>query len=202
MASPAGNDATDRSHDGASGHGKRSSPLGELSLDRLRSLSADPTREVLLGGLLAPGVVLVQIVGFYVLLLIRWAVGAHGAPPSHRWRYGALIAIPYTAIVLLTAILASLSLNLSVAALELDLAFRASLAWALLVLPVAAGLGAARFHARATPAMGRRHHRRRLWTLAARDFAARRGFLLGRSGTRGGTRAGIRPQRQVERVAA
>jgi hypothetical protein len=46
-------------------------------------------------------------------------------------------------IVLLTAILASLSVSLSVAGLDLDLAFRASLAWALLVLPVAAGLGAA-----------------------------------------------------------
>jgi hypothetical protein len=79
MASPAG-DSDDRSHDGASGPSKRSSLLGEFSLDRLRSLSADPTREALLGGLLAVGVVLVQIVGFYVLLLIRWAVGAGDAP--------------------------------------------------------------------------------------------------------------------------
>jgi hypothetical protein len=54
-----------------------------------------------------------------------------------------LIAVPYTLIVLLTAILASLSMSLSVAALDLDVAFRASLAWALLILPVAAGLGAA-----------------------------------------------------------
>ena len=46
-------------------------------------------------------------------------------------------------IVLLTAILVSLSMSLSVAALNLDVAFRASLAWALLILPVAAGLGAA-----------------------------------------------------------
>ena len=76
-------------------------------------------------------------------LLLGGAVAAHGAPPSHRWRYGALIAIPYTIIVLLTAILASLSVSLSAAALELNLVFRASLAWALLVLPVAAGLGAA-----------------------------------------------------------
>lgn len=76
-------------------------------------------------------------------LLLGGAVAAHGAPPSHRWRYGALIAIPYTIIVLLTAILASLSVSLSAAVLELNLVFRASLAWALLVLPVAAGLGAA-----------------------------------------------------------
>jgi len=73
----------------------------------------------------------------------RGAVAAHGAPSSHRWRFGALIAVPYTVIVLLTAILASLSMNLSVAALDLDVAFRASLAWALLILPVAAGFGAA-----------------------------------------------------------
>jgi hypothetical protein len=76
-------------------------------------------------------------------LVLGGAVAAHGAPPSYRWRYGALIAIPYTAIVLLTAILASLSVSLSVAGLDLDLAFRASLAWALLVFPGAAGLGAA-----------------------------------------------------------
>jgi outer membrane biosynthesis protein TonB len=76
-------------------------------------------------------------------LVVGGAVAAHGAPPPHRWRYGALIAIPYTTIVLLTAILARLSVHLSVAALELDLAFGASLAWTLLVMPVAAGLGAA-----------------------------------------------------------
>ena len=76
-------------------------------------------------------------------LVLGGAVAAHGAPSSHRWRFGALIAVPYTVIVLLTAILASLSMNLSVAALDLDVAFRASLAWALLILPVAAGLGAA-----------------------------------------------------------
>ena len=76
-------------------------------------------------------------------LVLGGAVAAHGAQSSHRWHFGALIAVPYTVIVLLTAILASLSLNLSVAALDLDVAFRASLVWALLVLPVAAGLGAA-----------------------------------------------------------
>jgi hypothetical protein len=76
-------------------------------------------------------------------LLLGGVVSAHGAPPSHRWRYGALIAIPYTIIVLLTTILARLSVSLSAAALKLDLAFGASIAWTLLVLPVAAGLGAA-----------------------------------------------------------
>ena len=45
--------------------------------------------------------------------------------------------------MLLTTILASLSVSLSAAALKLDLVFGASIAWALLVLPVAAGLGAA-----------------------------------------------------------
>jgi hypothetical protein len=76
-------------------------------------------------------------------LLLGGAFAAHGAPPSHRWRYGALIAIPYSAIVLLTTILASLSVNLSAGAFKLDLVFGASIAWGLLVLPVAAGLGAA-----------------------------------------------------------
>src|SRR5918995_3907326 len=76
-------------------------------------------------------------------LVLGGAVAAHGAPSSHRWSFGALIAVPYTVIVLLTAILASLSMKLSVAALDLDVAFRASLAWSLLILPVAAGLGAA-----------------------------------------------------------
>jgi len=76
-------------------------------------------------------------------LVLGGAVAAHGAPASHRWRIGALVAVPYTVIVLLTAILVSLSMSLSVAALNLDVAFRASLAWALLILPVAAGLGAA-----------------------------------------------------------
>jgi hypothetical protein len=72
----------DQSLDGASGPGNRSSPLGDLSVDRIRSLSAEPTREAILGGLLAVGVALVQIVGLYVLLLIRWAVGASDAPGS------------------------------------------------------------------------------------------------------------------------
>jgi hypothetical protein len=76
-------------------------------------------------------------------LVLGGAVAAHGAPSSHRWRFGALIAVPYTVIVLLTAILVRLSLSLSVAALDLDVAFGASLVWALLILPVAAGLGAA-----------------------------------------------------------
>jgi len=77
-------------------------------------------------------------------LILGGAVAAHGTTPSHRWRYGALIAIPYSVIVLLTAILARLSVSLSAAeALKLDLVFGASIVWALLVLPVAAGLGAA-----------------------------------------------------------
>jgi hypothetical protein len=84
MESSAG-DSDDRSHDGASGPGKRSSPLGELSVDRIRSLSADPMREALLGGLPAVGVALVQIVSFYVLLLIRWAVGAGDTPGMGGW---------------------------------------------------------------------------------------------------------------------
>jgi hypothetical protein len=79
IASPAGNSG-DYSFGGTSGPGQRSSPLGELGMGRIRSLSAEPTREAMLGGLLAVGVGLVQIVGLYVLLLIRWAIGAGDAP--------------------------------------------------------------------------------------------------------------------------
>jgi hypothetical protein len=39
----------------------------------------------LLGALLAVGVALVQIVGLYMLLLIRWAVGAGDAPGMGDW---------------------------------------------------------------------------------------------------------------------
>jgi hypothetical protein len=73
-------DSVDHSLDGASGPRIRLLPLGELSVDRIRSLGAQPMREALLGGLLAVGVALVQIVGLYLLLLVRWAVGAGDAP--------------------------------------------------------------------------------------------------------------------------
>src|ERR687890_1469573 len=66
LASPVG-DSVGHSPYGTPGPSKRSSPLGELSVDRIRSLSAEPRREALLGALLAFGVALVQIVGLYVL---------------------------------------------------------------------------------------------------------------------------------------
>lgn len=84
MSSPVG-DPDDRSLAGEPRLGNRSSPLGDLSVERIRSLSARPAREVLLGVLLAVGVALVQIVGLYVLLLIRWAVGAGDAPGMGGW---------------------------------------------------------------------------------------------------------------------
>ena len=84
LAPPVG-DSVNHSLDGAPGPGKRSSSLGELSVDRIRALSAEPAREALLGGLLAVGVALVEIVGLYVLLLIRWAVGAGDAPGMGGW---------------------------------------------------------------------------------------------------------------------
>jgi hypothetical protein len=88
MSPPVG-DPEDQSLDETSRPGNRSSPLGDLSVDRIRSLSARPAREVilavLLAVLLAVGVALVQIVGLYVLLLFRWAVGAGDAPGMGGW---------------------------------------------------------------------------------------------------------------------
>src|ERR671910_1972240 len=49
-------------------------------MDRVRSLSPEPRREALLGFLLATGVSPLLVVGFYVLLLIRWAIGVGEAP--------------------------------------------------------------------------------------------------------------------------
>ena len=49
-------------------------------MDRVRSLSTEPMREALLGFLLATGVSPLLVVGFYVLLLIRWAIGVGEAP--------------------------------------------------------------------------------------------------------------------------
>ena len=51
-----GGDSDDHSLDGTSDLGKRSSPLGELSVDRIRPLSTEPTWEAMLGSLLAVGV--------------------------------------------------------------------------------------------------------------------------------------------------
>jgi hypothetical protein len=42
--------------------------------------STEPLREVLLGSLLATGVSLLLVVGFYILLLIRWAIGIGDTP--------------------------------------------------------------------------------------------------------------------------
>lgn len=61
---------------------------------------------------------------------------------SARPLQGALVAVPYMVIAVLTAVLAGLDLSLSVAALDVDLAFGVSLAWTVLLLPVAAALGA------------------------------------------------------------
>ena len=53
---------------------------GAWSMDRIRSLSTEPMREALLGLLLAAGVSLLLVVGFYILLLIRWVIGMGDAP--------------------------------------------------------------------------------------------------------------------------
>jgi len=49
-------------------------------MDRVRSLSTEQKRAALLGFLLAAGVSLLLVVGFYILLLIRWAIGMGDAP--------------------------------------------------------------------------------------------------------------------------
>lgn len=73
-------------------------------------------------------------------LVLGGMVAARGA--ATRPLQGALVAIPYMVIAVLTAVLAGLDLSLSVAALDVDLAFGASLPWTILLLPVAAALGA------------------------------------------------------------
>ena len=58
----------------------RAPSRGAWSMDRVRSLSTEPKREVLLSSMLAAGVSLLLVVSFYVLLLIRWAIGMGDAP--------------------------------------------------------------------------------------------------------------------------
>ena len=70
-------------------------------------------------------------------------VAVRGAAPGARWQQGALVALPYTAIVLLTAVLVGASDDLTLGeAVNVEVAFRASLAWLLLLLPAGAVLGA------------------------------------------------------------
>jgi hypothetical protein len=76
-------------------------------------------------------------------LLVGGLVAARGAPPGTRWQQGALVALPYAAIALLAAVLVGASADLTLAeAANVRVAFRASLAWLLLLVPAGAVLGA------------------------------------------------------------
>ncbi len=107
------------------------------------ALADVPLRVSLLGGwpwgdawrllLLAP------VVG----LVLGGRVAARGAPRADRWWQGASAGAAYAAIALLTAILVGLTADLTLeGAASLQAAFRASLAWLLLLLPAGAALGA------------------------------------------------------------
>ena len=83
------------------------------------------------------------LVGPVVGLLVGGMVAARGAIPGRRWQQGAIVALPYTAIALLTAVLVGVSANVTLAkAANLEVVFRASLAWLLLLVPAGAVLGA------------------------------------------------------------
>ncbi len=76
-------------------------------------------------------------------LVLGGRVAARGAPRADRWWQGASAGAAYAAIALLTAILVGLTADLTLAgAASLQVAFRTSLTWLLLLLPVGAALGA------------------------------------------------------------
>ncbi|MDQ3508753.1 MAG: zinc ribbon domain-containing protein [Actinomycetota bacterium] len=64
-------------------------------------------------------------------------VAAGGARGEHRIWQGAAVAVPYTAVAFIAALLVGVSAELTVAGASFDVAVRASLAWMLLLLPVA-----------------------------------------------------------------
>lgn len=74
-------------------------------------------------------------------LVLGGMVAARGATPSERWWQGALVRIPYTAIALVVALMVSVTANLTIMSGEINVAFRASLPWLLLLLPAGALLG-------------------------------------------------------------
>ena len=108
-----------------------------------RALSDVPLRVALLGDWPWGGAWRLLLLGPLLGLLIGGFVAARGAPPGTRWQQGALVALPYAAIALLAAVLVGASADLTLAgAANLEVAFRASLAWLMLILPVGAVLGA------------------------------------------------------------
>jgi hypothetical protein len=108
-----------------------------------RALSAVPLRVALLGDWPWGGAWRLLVLGPIVGLLVGGLVAARGAPPETRWQRGALVALPYAATALLAAALVGASADLTLAgAANVEVAFRASLAWLLLLVPAGAVLGA------------------------------------------------------------
>ena len=75
-------------------------------------------------------------------LLVGGMVASRGASSNERWWRGALVAIPYTAIALLVALMVGITANITIMGGEVDVAFGASLPWLVLLLPAGAILGA------------------------------------------------------------
>ncbi len=107
------------------------------------ALSGLPLRVALLGNWPWGGAWRLLLLGPLVSLLVGGLIAARGAQPGARWQQGALVALPYTAIALLAAVLVGASADLTLAeAANVEVAFRASLAWLLLLVPAGAILGA------------------------------------------------------------
>jgi hypothetical protein len=107
------------------------------------ALADVPLRVALLSGWPWGAAWRLLLVGPLVGLVVGGLVAARGTPPGGRWHQGALVALPYTVIALLTAILVGVAAEVTLAeAASLEVTFRASLGWLLLLLPVGASLGA------------------------------------------------------------
>lgn len=108
-----------------------------------KALADVPLRVGLIGDWPWGGTWRMLLIGPVVGLLVGGMVAARGALPGGRWQQGALVSLPYAAIALLTAVLAGVSANVTLAkAANLEIVFRASLAWLLLLVPAGAVLGA------------------------------------------------------------
>ncbi len=108
-----------------------------------QALSDVPLRVSLLGDWPWGGAWRLLLIGPIFGLLVGGLVAGRGAPPGTKWQRGALVALPYAATAFLAAVLVGASADLTLAgAASLEVAFRASLAWLLLLVPVGAVLGA------------------------------------------------------------
>lgn len=85
---------------------------------------------------------LALLVAPLVGLFLGGMVAAGGARGAHRLWQGALVAIPYTALAALVALLAGASLAVSSAGVDFEVALRASLLWMIPLPLVGAILGA------------------------------------------------------------